>query len=177
MGKLLGGRYYYGLDLGSEPAVSVRDCALILEIKHVAHASYDMVYTHLAAHVDRETIIVDYADTFDPIDGLAYDVHPLFSIEEATLVLVDADGDDNPVEHRQRPLENVEMAGGERVERSGEKCYSIQFIGDLCSDSSMAFALEKWRQPKNAPLARGEGCAASSTVWREVSMRGALLRA
>ena len=41
--------------------------------------------------------------------------------------------------------------------------YSCQFIGVLPSLARISFVLEKWRHPKKAPRAKGDGCAASST--------------
>ena len=38
-----------------------------------------------------------------------------------------------------------------------------QSMGVLPSFRRMAFVCEKWRQPKKAPRARGDGCGASST--------------
>ena len=57
---------------------------------------------------------------------------PLVHVEEAALVLVDAHGDDDFVEHRERAFEDIQMAGRERVERTGKQSFlfhNCQLIG------------------------------------------------
>ena len=140
---LLGRRNDDGLDFGREPAVGIGYGPFALEIKHVAHASYDVVNPHLATHVYGETVIFDYADALHAVGGLTYYGHPLVHVVESGLVLVDAYCDDHGVEHRERPLEYVEVSRSERIEGSGEKCYSCQFMGVLFSDAKIAFVFEK----------------------------------
>ena len=54
---------------------------------------------------------------------------------------------------------------------------SCQSTGVLPCDSKILFVCEKCLQPKNAPRASGDGCAASRTWCLERSIRSLLLRA
>ena len=60
------------------------------------------------------------------------DGEPLVHVEETALVLVDTHGDDHFVEHRERTFEDIQMAGRERVERTGKQGFGFhncQLIG------------------------------------------------
>ena len=60
-----------------------------------------MVYAEFVAGVDGEIVVLDDAYALNSLSGLGDYVHPLVHIEEAALVLVDADGDYHFVEHCQ----------------------------------------------------------------------------
>ena len=116
--KLLCRRDYYGLDLRSKPPVGIGDGPFILEVEHVADAPDYVRYAMLAAGIDGQFVIFDDFDALHAADSLAYDVHSLVHGEETALILVDADCDDDFVEHCQRPAEYVQMACGKRIEGS-----------------------------------------------------------
>ena len=166
MGELLGRRNDDGLDVRGQAAVRVGDGALGLEVDHVPDTADDVVDAQFVAGVDGEVAILDDRDAGKPLRSLPDDVEPLLHVEEAALVLVDTHGDDHFVEHREGTLENVQMTGRERVERAGEqgfRFHNCQLIGVFPSDRRMMLVCEKWRQPKKAPPASGEGCAAVRT--------------
>ena len=166
MREFLCGRDDDSLDFRSKTAVGIRDGTLVLEIKHVPDAPYYMGDTQLAAGIDSKVVVFDYLDPVHTADSLAYDIHTLVHAEESAFVLVDTDCDDDFIEHSQRPAENIQMAGGKRIERSREKCFTFhnfQSIGVLPSFMRSSLVLEKCLHPKKAPPASGEGWAASST--------------
>ena len=75
-------------------------------------------------------------------------------------------GDHDFVKHGQGTVQDVEMAGGKGIEGSwkqGGLFHNCQLMGVLPSCRRMALVCEKWRQPKKAPRARGDGCGASRT--------------
>ena len=132
MRELLGRRDDDGLDVRGQAAVRVGDGALGLEVDHVPHAADDVVDAQLVAGVDREVLILDDRHAGQPFGGLPDDAQALVHVEEAALVLVDAHGDDDFVEHRERAFEDIQMAGRERVERTGKqgfRFHNCQSIG------------------------------------------------
>ena len=171
MSKFLSSRNDYRLDLRGKPAVSISDGPLRLEIYHIPYTSYDMADAELATDVDREVIIMKDTHSFNPGSGLTYDIDLLFAGEEPLLSYVYSHCDDNLIKHRQGSLQDVQMACSKWVERSREQCYSFHIIwfyncqltGLFPVPASHALALEKCLHPKNAPRARGDGCAASRT--------------
>lgn len=166
MGEFLGGRNDYRLDIWGEAAVGVGDRALSLEIDHIAHSPDNHVDAKFAAGIYGKIVVLDDTDTLETLDGLIDYGHLGIHVEEAAFVLVDTHGDNYLVEHRQGALEDIQMAGCERVEGPGEQCFVFhifQLIGVFPSEMRISFVFEKWRQPKNAPPASGEGWADSRT--------------
>ena len=121
MGKLLGRRDDDGLDLRGQAAVGVRNGFLVVEVHHVADAADDMPDAQLAADLDGQAVIGHDAHAVGHVGGgLPDDIHFLFVREEAAFVLVDTDGDNDLIEHRQGTAENVEVPRGEWIERARE---------------------------------------------------------
>ena len=120
MGEFLSGRYDNSLNLGSEAAVGVCDGPFGLEVDHVSNPSHNMTDTELAAGIDSKVVILDDGDSFHPCSRLADNIEFLVHLEEAALVLIDTDGDNDLVEHGKRPVQNIQMTCCERIERSRE---------------------------------------------------------
>ena len=168
MGELLGSRNYYSLDVRSKLAVCICNRAFGLEIDHVSDTSDDMMDAQLAALVDRKVVILDDADTFKTCRCLTDDLYSLLIREKSSLIYIDSHCYDYLIKHSQGPLQDVEMACGEWVKRPRKHCYTLhnynfQSIGVRPMEVRYVFALEKCLHPKKAPLARGDGWAASST--------------
>jgi hypothetical protein len=116
MGEFLGGRDDDGLNIRGQAAVGIRYAALILEIKHVAHAADYVMYAKFAADVDGKSIVIDYADALHAGCGLADNVYLLLGREESALILVDTNCHHDLIEHRERARENIEVPFGKRIE-------------------------------------------------------------
>ena len=167
VGVLLTGRDEDGLDVGGDVAVGVRNGLFRVEVHEVAYAPDDVADAQAPADFDGQAVVFEHLHAIAERSGcLADDVQPLFIVEKSLFVLVEADGDHDGVEHRQGPFQDVEVAGGKRVERAGEEgcsVHMVQSMGCLPIEVSSWLVLEKCRQPKNAPPASGDGWAASST--------------
>ena len=122
MRKLLSCRDYDGLDIWRKAAVRISDGAFRLEVYHITDSTHDVVYSKFMASVDCQIVIFYDADALQALDSLTYDGNALVHVEEAALVLVDADSYHYFVKHRESPLENVEMPCGKRVKGPGEQC-------------------------------------------------------
>lgn len=107
MRKLLSRRDYDGLDIWRKAAVRISDGALRLEVYHIADSAHDVAYSKFMASVDCQIVIFYDADALQALDSLTYDGNALVHVEEAALVLVDADSDDDFVEHCQCPFKNI----------------------------------------------------------------------
>ena len=116
MGEFLGGRNDYGLDFRGETTVRIRNGAFGLEIEHIPYSSYYMLDTKRLAGVDSQVVVLYDPDVVHPRNGLAYYLQTLPVGEESPLVLIDAHGDDDLVEHSQGSFQNVEMSCGKGVE-------------------------------------------------------------
>jgi hypothetical protein len=82
--------------------------------------------------VNGQVVILNDRNAREPLCGLPDDGEPFLHVEEAALVLVDAHSDDHFVEHRERAFEDIQMAGRERVERTGKqgfRFHNCQLIG------------------------------------------------
>ena len=66
--------------------------------------------------------------------GLPDDVEALLHRKESPLVLVDADRDDDFIEHRQSSGEDVQVSDRKRIKRSGEKPKNIKSIDEIPQD-------------------------------------------
>lgn len=127
MRKLLSRRDYDGLDIGCKSAVRISDGALRLEVYHIADSAHDVAYSKFMASVDCQIVIFYDADALQALDSLTYDGNALVHVEEAALVLVYADSDDDFVEHCQCPFKNIEMSRRKRIEGSGEQCFCFHY--------------------------------------------------
>ena len=116
--ELLRGRDYDGVDIGIEPAVRIGVALLGLEVHEVSYATDYVLDSQLFAGVGGEAFVVDYPHAAEPLGGLLDDVHFLLGRKETSLVLVDAYGHNHFVEHGERPLQDVQMAGGKGIEGS-----------------------------------------------------------
>lgn len=133
MRKLLSCRDYDGLDIWRKAAVRISDGALCLEVYHIADSAHDVAYSKLMASVDCQIVIFYDADALQALDSLTYDGNALVHVEEAALVLVDADSDDDFVEHCQCPFKNIEMSRGKRIEGSREQCFNFHYDNNYSS--------------------------------------------
>lgn len=174
MRKLLSCRDYDGLDIWCKPAVRISDGALCLEVYHIADSTHDVAYSKFMASVDCQIVIFYDADAIQALDSLTYDGNALVHVEEAALVLVDADSDDDFVEHCQCPFKNIEMSRRKRIEGSGEQCFNFHYDNNysfanirtrlqLPVDGSFSFRPEDFIGLGKMPAA--EECAASQRRW------------
>ena len=172
MRKLLSCRDYDGLDIWRKAAVRISDGALRLEVYHIADSAHDVAYSKFMASVDCQIVIIYDADAFQALDSLTYDVNALVHVEESALVLVDADSDDDFVEHCQCPFKNIEMSRRKRIEGSREQSLNFHYTNNklfrkytscrarllqLPVDGSFSFRLEDFIGLGEMPAA--EECA------------------
>ena len=61
-------------------------------------------------------------DAFEVRGALLNERHPLRRREERLLVVPRPHRHNDAIEHRARPLENIEVAQSDRIERAGEEC-------------------------------------------------------
>ena len=120
MRKLLSCRDYDGLDIRCKPAVRISDGAFRLEVYHITDSTHDVVYYKFMASVDCQIVIFYDADALQALDSLTFDGNGLVHVEEAALVLVDADGNHHFVEHGQCAFKDVQVSCCEWIEGSGE---------------------------------------------------------
>lgn len=130
MRKLLSCRDYDGLDIRCKPAVRISDGAFRLEVYHITDSTHDVVYSKFMASVDCQIVIFYDADALQALDSLTYDGNALVHVEEAALVLVDADSDDDFVEHCQCPFKNIEMSRRKRIKRSRKQCFRFHYTNN-----------------------------------------------
>ena len=109
-----------GLDLRSQAAVGIGNGTLVLEIEHIPHTPYDVTDAQIAADIDGESVILNYAYIVEAFGSLKDNAFLLFVGIEPGLVLVHTDSDYYLVEHCQSAPQDVEMSCSERIERSGE---------------------------------------------------------
>ena len=128
MRKLLGSRNDDGLDIRSQFTVGIRNRPLCLEIDHVPDATHNVPDAQFAALVDGQVVILDDTHALKTGSGLTDDLHPLFIGEESPFVYIDTDSHDHFVKHRKSPLQDIEMAGCKRIERSRKHCFSFHFL-------------------------------------------------
>ena len=130
MRKLLSCRDYDGLDIWRKAAVRISDRAFRLEVYHITDSTHDVVYSKFMASVDCQIVIFYDADALQALDSLTYDGNALVHVEEAALVLVDADSDDDFIEHCQCPFKNLEMSRRKRIKRSRKQCFCFHYTNN-----------------------------------------------
>lgn len=92
-----------------------------------------MAYSKFMASVNCQIVIFYDADALQAFDSLTYDGNALVHVEEAALVLVYADSDDDFVEHCQCPFKNIEMSRRKRIKRSRKQCFNFHYDNNYSS--------------------------------------------
>ena len=72
--------------------------------------------TQFAADIDSQLVLLDDPSAVPPGSRLTDDVHALVHVEEAALVLIDTDTDDDFVKHRECTFQNIQMTCSEGIE-------------------------------------------------------------
>lgn len=105
-----------GLDFGREPAIHEGHLEFVFVVGDGANAADDDAGSALGRIAHEQAIEGDHFDIGQAVDHFGEHVDALFDGEEGLLFVVAENGDDEPVEERGRPVDEIQVAAGDGVE-------------------------------------------------------------
>src|SRR6185312_5624412 len=113
------------LDIMVETAVHICDRLFIFEIVDITDSPQYKVRAHLAAAFYGQTFVDDRVDLRIVLINCLDPPEPLLFAEHGFLIDVSPDSNDQLVKEGQRPVDNVLVPDGDRVECPGEKADAL----------------------------------------------------
>ena len=122
------GEEEYGFDV-AEVVVHGGDVALVFKVLDRAQATQNEACADAVGKVDGEAVVAHDADAGLVGIEVGYDLHALGGRQQGAFALVEADADDDVVEHGEASAHEGVVAYGEGVERTGEERHTAGRLG------------------------------------------------